>query len=74
LPEWSVRLPAKLMGKFPRFPLTESRLDALTGRAIYSTEKIEQQLDYQHLVSMEAGLEELVRSWQLCVGEHEKTR
>lgn len=70
LPEWSVRLPARLMGNLPGFPLTESRVGALTGRVIYSTEKIEQQLDYQHRVSMEAGLEELVRSWQQRVGEH----
>ncbi len=62
LPEWPIRLSAKLLGGLPGFSLTEARVDALTGRAIYSTDKIEQGLGYRHLVSMEAGVEELVRS------------
>lgn len=68
LPEWSVRLPAKLLGGIPGFPLTESRVDALTGRAIYSTASIEQVLGYRHAVSMEDGLKELVLSWQQRAG------
>lgn len=68
LPEWAVRLPAKWLGRIPWFPLTESRVDALTGRTIYSTDKIEHELGYRHVVSMEAGLKELVRSWQQRTG------
>ncbi|BCO29312.1 aurachin B dehydrogenase [Rhodoferax lithotrophicus] len=64
VPEWSIRLLARLLSGIPGFPLTESRIDALTGRAIYSTEKIENELAYRHPVSMEVGLNELVQTWQ----------
>lgn len=64
LPEGIVRASAKLLSGIPGFPLTESRIDALTGRAIYSTEKIENELAYRHPVSMEVGLNELVQTWQ----------
>lgn len=60
LPEWPIRLLAKLLGGVSRFPLTEARVDALTVRSIYSTEKIEHELGYRHIVSVEAGLHELV--------------
>lgn len=64
VPEWPVRLAASLLGGMPAFPLTESRIDALTGRAVYSINKIEHELGYRHLVSMESGLKELAQSWQ----------
>jgi nucleoside-diphosphate-sugar epimerase len=64
LPEWLVRIPAKLLGGIPGFPLTEARVDALTRRVIYSNEKIEYELGYAHRVSMEEGLKELVAFWQ----------
>lgn len=63
LPEYPVRLAARLFGGIPGFPLTEARVDALTVRSQYSTSKIERELDYRHVVSMEAGLEGLVASW-----------
>ncbi len=69
LPEWTVRLAAKLLGGIPKFPLTEARVDALTVRAIYSTGKIEHELGYRHIVPMEAGLDELVQSAQQRRGE-----
>ncbi len=59
VPEWPIRQAARLLGKLPRFPLTLARVDALTGRAIYSTDKIGRELGYRHIVSMEAGLTEL---------------
>lgn len=68
LPEWSVRMPAKLLGGIPGFPLTGSRVDALTGRAIYSTARIEQELGYRHVVTMESGLEQLICAWQQRAG------
>jgi nucleoside-diphosphate-sugar epimerase len=68
LPEWSVRLPANLLGGIPGFPLTASRVDALTGRAIYSTAMIEQELGYRHSVPMEEGLKELVHAWRQRAG------
>jgi len=69
LPEWTIRLSVKLLGNLPKFPLTKARVDALTGRAIYSTTKIEHELGYRHIVSMEAGLIELTKSWQRRLGE-----
>jgi len=68
LPEWSVRLSATLLGGIQGFPLTGSRVDALTGRAIYSIATIDQELGYRHPVAMENGLKELVRSWQQRAG------
>lgn len=65
LPEAPVRLLAKLAGRLPGIPLTESRIDALTNRAIYPSTKIEQKLGYHHQVSMEQGLQELVGFWTM---------
>ena len=62
LPEWPIRMSAKLLGGIAGFPLTQARVDALTGRAIYSCERIERELGYRHIVSMEEGLAELVSS------------
>lgn len=64
LPESPVRLTARLLGRFRGFPLTEARVDALTGRAVYSNDKIERELGYRHVVSMEEGLKELADAWQ----------
>lgn len=64
LPESPVRALAKLFGSIPGVPLTQARVDALTTRAIYSSEKIEQELGYRHPLSMEDGLSDLVGFWQ----------
>ena len=60
LPEPVVRLAAKVFGIIPIFPLTEGRINALTGRSVYSIDKIESEIGYRHSVSMEAGLKEMV--------------
>lgn len=64
LPEWPIRQSIKLLGNIKSFPLTAARVDALTGRAIYATDKIEKELNYHHIVTMEAGLIELTDFWQ----------
>lgn len=64
MPEYLVRPLAILLGGIPGSPLFGSRVNALTGRAAYSTDKIERELGYRHRVSMEEGLEELVGFWQ----------
>lgn len=46
LPELPVRVLARLFGSLPGVPLTQTRVDALTTRAIYSNKKIEQVLGY----------------------------
>lgn len=71
LPETPVRLLARLAGRFPGVPLTEARVDALTSRTIYPSTKIEQELGYQHVVSMQEGLVELVDFWKRKVHHSE---
>jgi nucleoside-diphosphate-sugar epimerase len=60
LPEAPVRALARLLEPFPFWPLKESRVDALTSFARYSSERIETVLGYKHRVSMEEGVEDLV--------------
>ncbi len=64
LPDVPVRLVAKWIGKLPGIPLTEARVNVLTSRAVYSTEKIERELDYCYRVTMEEGLLDLIASWK----------
>ena len=61
LSEYLIRRVARLADTLPRFPLRSSRVDALTYRHIYQTVRIESELGYQHKISMEAGISELVR-------------
>jgi nucleoside-diphosphate-sugar epimerase len=63
-PEMPVRLAVKCFEKLPGFPLTTSRLDALTNRAVYSTRHIQQSLNYTHPVQMEDGLQQLILAWK----------
>ena len=60
LPESLARLIAMLMKFVPKSPLTNARIDALTIRSSYSTEKIMRDLAYKPVVSMESGLKEIV--------------
>lgn len=64
LPAGFVRGVASLFRVIPEFPLTLSRIDALTTRSVYSVEKIERELAYRHLVTMEKGLHRLAEHWQ----------
>jgi len=59
-PEVMLRVVAGIMGNLPGFPLTASRVDALTRRSIYSIKSIQEELGYQHVVSMEDGVRRLV--------------
>lgn len=62
LPEMPVRWMAKLCGRLPHFPLTEGRVKGLTSRAVYSIERIQNELEYVHQVSMEDGLRQMVKA------------
>lgn len=64
LPEPAFRWLAHTFGWLPAFPLTASRIDALTSRARYSNSRIERELGYLHRVSMEDGLRRMVESWR----------
>lgn len=51
------------LGKIPGFPLTPSRVDALDNRSTYPISRIQQELGYCHVISMEDGLRELVAAY-----------
>lgn len=57
IPEILVRWLAKMIGWFPLFPLTTSRIDALTNQCVFSDEHIRKQLNYVPKVTLELGLE-----------------
>lgn len=69
-PSPRLRIPYKVaqlvgatFGKLPGFPLTLSRVDALTNRSIYANARIERELGYRHVITMEEGLQELTRAY-----------
>jgi len=64
LPEPLVRWITKVMDSIPGFPLTQSRVDALTNRSVYSIGRIQRELGYTHVISMENGLQKLVRAYR----------
>lgn len=53
-----------LLNIIPNVPLTTSRVRALTNRAVYSIARIRAELGYEHNVSMEEGLIQMIRAWQ----------
>jgi nucleoside-diphosphate-sugar epimerase len=64
VPEGLARLAARTLGKLPGFPLTESRVDALTTRVAYPATGIERELEYAHTTTMEAALSLFVGRWR----------
>lgn len=64
LPETSVRYITRFFGKLKGFPLSESRVDALTNRAVYSNRRIETELGYSHVITMEDGIAQMVAAWE----------
>lgn len=63
LSESLVRAGVALAENLSNIPLTQSRVDALTGRAVYSSEHIQHELGYRHQITLEQGFEELVTKW-----------
>ena len=64
IPQPLAHLIGATLGKLPGFPLTRSRVDALTNRSSYSISRIRQELDYRHVITMEDGLRELVQAYR----------
>jgi nucleoside-diphosphate-sugar epimerase len=64
LPELPVRLAARLFGRVPGMPISESRVNAMVNRVRYASDRIRQELGYEHKVTMEEGLRELVKAWR----------
>lgn len=64
VPKMVASLMAATFGRMSGFPLTPSRVQALTLRSSYPITRIEQELGYRHAVTMEEGLRELVRAYR----------
>ena len=56
-PEAVIRLIVSVFGWAPKFPLTLSRVDALTGRCIYSSSKVQKVLGFKYSMSLKEGFE-----------------
>lgn len=64
IPEFIANLAGSTLGRLPGFPLTCSRVAALANRSSYPIARIQQELGYNHVVSMEDGLKELVEAYK----------
>lgn len=64
IPKILAQMAGLTLGKIPGFPLTQTRVNALSLQSNYPITRIQQELGYQHIVSMEDGLRELVRSYK----------
>jgi nucleoside-diphosphate-sugar epimerase len=64
IPELIAHLTGMTLGKIHGFPLTQSRVDALVNFSIYPISRIQQELGYSHILSMEDGLRELVAEYK----------
>jgi len=53
LPEEGVRMIVSFSKWFPGFPLTPSRVDALTGRCVYDSTKIEKKIGFRCAMALE---------------------
>ena len=56
-PEGVVRLAAAIFGCIPGFPLTSSRVDALTNKCVYDSTKVQKILGFRYSMTLEDGLE-----------------
>ena len=52
-PEGVVRVIVSVFGKIPKFPLTPSRVDALTGRCVYNSIKVQKILGFKYSMTLE---------------------
>jgi nucleoside-diphosphate-sugar epimerase len=64
LPVVPLRMAAGVLQGLPGFPLTRSRVDALTNRSRYANSRIETELGYRHPVTLEQGARDMVSAWK----------
>jgi nucleoside-diphosphate-sugar epimerase len=64
IPESIAYLAGRTLGRLPSFPLTQSRVEALVSRSVYPISRIQNELGYCYVVSMEEGLRELVCAYK----------
>jgi len=63
-PEGPIRLLATLTAWVPGNPLSIGRINGLTSRLVYSSERIRSELSFRFEVAIEHGLHELVEDWR----------
>jgi len=61
LPEFPVRVLAKVFTIFSRLPLTTTRIDALTSRCIYKSNKIIEELNFEFKSTLEESFQLIAR-------------
>lgn len=66
IPKLIARTIAFIFSAFKWFPLTSSRVSALTNQARYSTTRISKELGYRDVKSLEDGIKELVVAYSAC--------
>lgn len=66
VPEPIARFAGATLGKLPGFPLTGPRINALVNRSTYPISRIQKELGYHHVTTMEEGLQELVEAYRSC--------
>jgi len=64
IPERPIRFITRILENIHGFPLTTSRINALTNRANYPITKISNDLGYQAVVSMQEGIRQFITSWK----------
>jgi nucleoside-diphosphate-sugar epimerase len=64
IPKPIAYLAGMTLGKISGFPLTRSRVAALTNRSMYPITRIQKELGYDHIISMEDGLRDLVAAYK----------
>jgi nucleoside-diphosphate-sugar epimerase len=60
LPEFPIRCAARLLGSLPGFPLTLSRVDALSRRVRYPDDRLRERTGFRPIVGWRSGLADLV--------------
>lgn len=64
VPESLARGLANFGRVIPRFPLTSARIDAMTNATFYQSGRIQAELGYLPLVTLQAGMTDLTHFWQ----------
>lgn len=70
VPRWVAQMASTLKSIYPRFPLSSSRVDAMTSRVTYNCDRIKQVLQHTNNVSISEGLIRLVGTWKASKSEN----
>ena len=57
LPKGGVRIVVIIFWRIPGFPLISSRIDVLTGKCVYNSNKIQRVLGFKYSMILEQGFE-----------------